>query len=94
VAKIKDRVDFLLDYPEADAMADRFKNYTKQLGLTIVVEDVVEYDTGENFHIIDEDEFSMRNAFVSTATLPQLMVASASAVRDLNLISGIFRVCP
>jgi hypothetical protein len=84
VGKIRDVVDFIFEDPTEPNI--KFKNYVKQHGLIITVEDVPEYNLHPEYCIIDEDEFATRYEFVSTKTVLDIANELADAVNDMTLM--------
>ncbi|MDR1177071.1 MAG: hypothetical protein LBK83_16550 [Treponema sp.] len=89
IEKIKDAVEVIFDFEGSNAMVTRFKDYSKQAGLIITVEDVPEYESTLDFRIIDEDEFAMRYDLISSETELNIVNKLLSAVSDMNTIYNI-----
>jgi hypothetical protein len=86
IAKITEATSSILSFEEPDAMHDTFKDYVKQRGLIIIVEDVSVYSTDKNYRIDDENGVAMRYEFVSTGTVFNIELNLAKAVNDMDIL--------
>jgi hypothetical protein len=80
--KIATQVESILSYP--DSTAEKFRNYIQQKGMRIILEDVPEYDNGQDFRIVSDSAFAVRVAFVASTSVPDLYGAISLAVVYMN----------